>query len=37
MPLNNAVDWLHLVLAIGMVLYGLVMPRRVDMPTAEHA
>ncbi|GAB3265778.1 DUF4383 domain-containing protein [Kineococcus gypseus] len=36
-PLNTADDWLHLVLAIGMVLLGLVLPRRVEMPTAEHA
>jgi hypothetical protein len=33
-PLNTADDWLHLVLGIGMVLLGLVMPSRVSRGTA---
>ncbi|WP_432486556.1 DUF4383 domain-containing protein [Kineococcus sp. SYSU DK018] len=35
-PLNNADDWLHLVLAVGMILLGLVLPRRVELPASEH-
>lgn len=37
-PLNTADDWLHLVLGIGMILFGLVMPRRTTNATAvgEH-
>ncbi|WP_432574326.1 DUF4383 domain-containing protein [Kineococcus sp. SYSU DK005] len=35
-PLNTADDWLHLVLAVGMVLLGLLMPRRVDLNAAHH-
>jgi len=33
-PLNTADNWLHLVLGIGMVLLGLVMPRRATRETA---
>ena len=33
-PLNTADDWLHLVLGLGMVLLGLVMPRRQSNATA---
>ncbi|NAZ87949.1 DUF4383 domain-containing protein [Kineococcus indalonis] len=35
-PLNTADDRLHLVLAVGMVLLGLLMPRRVDLNAAHH-
>ena len=34
-PLNSADDWLHLVLGLGMVLLGLVMPRRTTHATAQ--
>ncbi|WP_432563362.1 DUF4383 domain-containing protein [Kineococcus sp. SYSU DK003] len=34
-PLNSADNWLHLVLGIGMVLLGLVLPRRTSTGTAE--
>jgi hypothetical protein len=34
-PLNSADDWLHLVLGLGMVLLGLVMPRRRSTATAS--
>lgn len=33
-PLNTADDWLHLVLGLGMVLLGVVMPRRASRGTA---
>lgn len=34
-PLNTADNWLHLVLGLGMVLLGLVMPRRRSNATAS--
>ncbi|MCI2239823.1 DUF4383 domain-containing protein [Paenibacillus sp. TRM 82003] len=34
-PLNDADDWLHLVLAVGMILLGLILPRRVELPASE--
>ncbi|GAA0288294.1 DUF4383 domain-containing protein [Kineococcus aurantiacus] len=34
-PLNTADDWLHLVLGLGMVTLGLVMPRRYTRETAQ--
>ncbi|NIZ89546.1 DUF4383 domain-containing protein [Kineosporiaceae bacterium B12] len=36
-PLNTADNWLHLVLAAGMILLALIMPRRTTVATAEHA
>ena len=36
-PLNSADNWLHLALALGMVLLGLLMPTRTEFPTAAHA
>ena len=36
-PLNTADNWLHLVLAAGMIALGLIMPRRTTMATSEHA
>lgn len=33
-PLNTADNWLHLALGVGMVLLGLVMPRRATRETA---
>jgi len=36
-PLNTADNWLHLVLAVAMVLLGLIMPRRTTLETAAHA
>ncbi len=33
-PLNTADNWLHLVLGLGMVALGLVMPRRYTRETA---
>ena len=33
-PLNSADDWLHLGLGVGMVLLGLVLPRRASRGTA---
>ncbi|WP_432494693.1 DUF4383 domain-containing protein [Kineococcus auxinigenes] len=34
-PLNTADDWLHLGLGAGMVLFGLLMPRRTSTGTAQ--
>jgi len=36
-PLNTADNWLHLVLAAGMIALGLIMPRRTTLETAAHA
>jgi hypothetical protein len=36
-PLNTADDWLHLILAIGMVALGLVLGRRVAGSAANHS
>nr|WP_240894941.1 DUF4383 domain-containing protein [Kineococcus siccus] len=35
-PLNTADNWLHLVLAVGMVALALIMPRRTSTDTAAH-
>lgn len=33
-PLNQADNWLHLVLAVAMIVLGVVLPRRGDVTTA---